>query len=212
MMRKRIASLMVVSLMLTAWAIPYTNRVNLHGGEFPTKAMSLWQLEKYKYTDLLTREPLCWCPFKSYVEVDKHVKITNKNNYNALIIDADLIALTYEHASYNKAHAIKYKGKPKTRLKKIYRYCRNTQYVIHVKYAKDVFEKRQGDCAGIASAFYVLCRKNKIPCRYVIGWTDGECHAWNQVKINGKWYWVDATLGKWISRKQFKGRTVMEIW
>ena len=198
--------------MLSAWAIPYTNRVDLHGGEFPTKAMSLWQLEKYKYTDLLTREPLCWCPFKSYVEVDKHVKVINRQNVNWLIIDADLVSLTIDDAIYNYQHAPKYKGKPKTRLKKIYKYCRQTQYVIHVKYARDVFEKRQGDCAGIASAFYVLCRKNKIPCKYVIGWTDGECHAWNRVKLKERWYWVDATLGKWISRKQFKGRTVMEIW
>lgn len=209
-MIKRIISLIAVSLMLSAWAVPFN--VDLHGGTFPTRSMSVWQLYQYRDTELLRKEPLCWCPFKAYVLADRYVKVENINNYNCLVIENDLAALTIDDAIYNYQHAPKYKGKPKTRLKKIYKYCRQTQYVIHVKYARDVFEKRQGDCAGIASAFYVLCRKNKIPCRYVIGWTDGECHAWNQVKINGKWYWIDATLGKWLSRKQFKGRTVMEIW
>lgn len=210
-MRKTIIPLIAV-LIFAAWAVPYTNTIDLHGGEFPTKSMPLWQLERYKYTELLTREPLCWCPFKSFIAVDEHVQAVCKDNQNTLIIDADLISLTYEHASYNKAYAIKYKGKPKTRLKKIFRYCHNTEYVIHVKYAKDVFEKRQGDCAAIAAAFYVLCRKNKIPCKYVIGWADGGCHAWNRVKLKGKWYWIDATYGLWLKRKQFNGRSVMEIW
>ncbi len=210
-MKKHIITLFIVaSLIFTAWAMPFS--IDLHGGEFPTKSMALWQLHKFKYTQLLQTDPLCWCPFKSYLLVDRHVKVIDRANQNWIIVDEDLIALTKEDAEYNKAHAIKYKGKPKTRLKKIYRYCRRTGYVPHVKYARDVFEKRQGDCAGISSAFYVLCKKNHIPVKYVIGWADGECHAWNRVKIKRKWYWIDATHGLWLSRKQFKGRTVMEMW
>ena len=115
-------------------------------------------------------------------------------------------------ADYNKSHAHKYKGKPKTRLRKIYKYCHRTEYVAHVKTARDVFQKRQGDCAGISSAFYVLCKKNKIPCRYIIGWTDTGCHAWNRVKIGKRWYWCDATLGIYMKRKLPKGWSVMEMW
>lgn len=202
--------MVVVSLALMA--LPLPNRVDLHGGSFSTRSMALWELHKYKDTELLRKAPLCYAPFKSYLLVGQHVKVESKNNKNYLIIDTNLTELVKEDANYNKAHAIKYKGDDRTKVKKIYNYCLRTEYVIHVKYARDVFEKRQGDCAGIASAFYVMCRKNKIPVRYVIGWADNECHAWNRVKVNGKWYWIDATLECWLSRKQFEGRSVMEMW
>ena len=32
-----------------------------------------------------------------------------------------------------------------------------------------------------------------IPCKVVSGVSKGQPHAWNQIKINGKWYFVDAT-------------------
>lgn len=207
-----IVLIITASLIFTSSSVPFTNRVNLHGGRFSTKSMSLWELHKYKDTELLRKAPLCWCPYKSYVLVSRHVKIECDQNQNWLIIDTDLITAVQDDANYNKTHAKKYKGKAKTKLKKIYRYCWSTAYVKHVKTARDVLEHRQGDCAAVASAFYVLCKKNRIPVRYVIGWADGECHAWNRVKIKGKWYWIDATLGLWLNRKQYQGRTVMEIW
>lgn len=212
--RKLIAFVLILALSASCvWAVPMKQKVNLHGGRFPTKSMALWELHRFKDVDLLRMSPLSWCPFKSYLAVDAHVKVENANNKNWLVIDTDLVDIVKADASYNKAHAKVYKGKPKTRLKKIFRYCARTEYVAHVKFARNVFEERKGDCAGIASAFYVLCKKNKIPVRYVIGWAYGECHAWNRVKLGKKWYWIDPTLEQWISRKQLEGdRTVMEMW
>ena len=206
MKSRRIIPIVLIVVLLTPL------QPNLHGGKYPRKDMSLWQLHKYKYTTLLQRNPLSWCPYKSYVLVDKYVVVENRNNLNWLCINADLIRLTKADAKYNKAHAKKYKGKTKTKVKKIYRYCLRTKYKRHAKTAKDVFKYRRGDCAAISEAFYVLCKKNKIPVRYVIGWCDGECHAWNRVKIGKKWYWVDATLGDWLSRELYEDRTVLEIW
>lgn len=183
-----------------------------HGGNFATKSVSLWQMYHYKYVTMLQQEPFTWCPYKSYVLIDRYVTIENRGNLNHFRVNADLIKLTKADATYNKSHAKKYKGTTKAKIRKIYKYCKNTKYVAHVKYAKDVFQDRQGDCAGIASAFYVMCKKNHIPVRYVIGWTKDKCHAWNRVKIGKTWYWIDATQGLWLSKKQFKGRTVMEIW
>ena len=200
----RKAVIAVLSLILSA-SVPIQ-------GEYPTKSISLWELHKFKYTLLLQLEPLSWCPYKSYLMVDRYVEVRDKQNQNWLIVKANLTELVRSDADYNKAHASRYKGKPETKLRKIFRYCEQTEYVAHVKFARNVFESRQGDCAGISSAFYVLCKKNKIPVRYVIGWTKDYCHAWNRVKLNGKWYWIDATHGLWLSRKQFKGRTVMEMW
>lgn len=199
-------------IIATALLILFPFSINLHGGHYLYKDRPLWRLEQYKYTTLLQTEPLTWCPFKSYVLVEKYVVVRNHRNYNTLDINADLIALTASDVAYNKAHAKRYKGKVKTKVKKIYRYCERTEYKIHVKYARNVFETRQGDCAGISSAFYVLCKKNHIPVRYVIGWNDNVCHAWNRVKIGRKWYWIDCTMSRWLSRELWDGYSVMEMW
>ena len=200
----------MASLLMTS--IPFKDRVNLHGGSFSTRSMSIWELYRYRDTELLRKEPLSWCPFKSYQVVSDHITIENRNNRNWLIIDTDIIELVKADADYNRKHAKTYKGTDAEKVWQIYKYCRRTKYVAHLKTARSVFEDGQGDCSAIAEAFYVMCKKNHIPVRYVIGWADGECHAWNRVKVGKRWYWVDATLGKYLKRKQFKGRTTMEVW
>ena len=47
-------------------------------------------------------------------------------------------------------------------------------------------------CQGYALLFYKLCTETGIPCRYVGGYAKTN-HAWNIVKISGKWYHVDVT-------------------
>lgn len=206
------ALVLTASILLTSWAVPFRDRVNLHGGQFGTKSMSLWQLHRYKDTELMRRYPLSYAPFKSYLLVDEYVSVENKNNRNYLVISTDLYKAIIADAVYNKNHAKKYKGRTTVKVRKIYNYCTNTTYVAHVKTARDVFQYRRGDCAAISAAFYVMCKKNKIPVRYVIGWTTDGCHAWNRVKIGKKWYWIDATLEEYLSREQFEGRTVLEMW
>lgn len=201
-------ALLSVSL-LTA---PIADRVNLHGCKVGTKRMSTWELYRYRDTELLRKYPLCYAPYKSYLLKEQYVAVTNQNNRNYLIIKTDLYKAVISDAKYNRRKAKKFKGTDRQKVRKIYRYCKQTTYIPHVKTARDVFKDRCGDCAAIASAFYVLCRKNHIPVRYVIGWTRDGCHAWNRVKVGGKWYWVDATLGHWLWREQFEGRTVMEMW
>lgn len=187
----------------------------LTGGQVGTKSHSVWELTEYKDVKLLRKSPMCWCPYKAYLEVQRHTHIENHDNKNWLRIDANLKALLKPDADFNKQYAKNFKLKGKTKrakLKEIYRYCKKTTYTLHVKTAKDVFTLRQGDCSAIASAMYVLCKANKISVRYVIGWTDEGCHAWNRVKLGSTWYWVDACYGLWLNEEQFTGRKVMEIW
>lgn len=47
-------------------------------------------------------------------------------------------------------------------------------------------------CAGYAKTFKYLCEFAGLECTYVVGYARGY-HAWNQVKIDGKWYNVDVT-------------------
>ena len=48
-------------------------------------------------------------------------------------------------------------------------------------------------CAGYAKAFKKLMKAYHIPCKVVSGKAGGGGHAWNMVKLDGKWYHVDVT-------------------
>lgn len=186
----------------------------LTGGAVSTTTMPMWYLWEYKTTDLLRKSPMCWEPYQGYAVCDRYVHIKDGNNRYYLCFDADIRSMLKPDAVYNKrfAKAFKTSGTRKQQIRQIWNYCRKTKYVLHIKTAKSVFRDRKGDCAGIASAFYVLCRAKGIPVRYVIGWTPTSCHAWNRVLLGSKWYWVDACHSLWLSEKQYKGRRVMEIW
>ena len=195
----------------------FDKRVNkiLTGGSVQTKNHSIWELTKYRDVEFLTKAPMSWCGFSGYLAVQNHVNVENKANVNCLTIDTDLKALLAEEANYNKKFASTYSITGKTvkeKIRQIYRYCKATTYEAHTKTARDVFSKRKGDCSGIASAFYVLCKANGIKVKYVIGWTSTGCHAWNRVYWSKRWWWIDACTGNWMNEEQFTGRKVMEIW
>lgn len=54
-------------------------------------------------------------------------------------------------------------------------------------------EKRAGVCESYAKTYQYLCLLNGVECIVVTGY-NGEDHAWNVVKIDGKWYGVDCTF------------------
>lgn len=55
--------------------------------------------------------------------------------------------------------------------------------------ASDALVKRKAVCEGFAYTIEAFCYQKRIPC-IMVSWGD---HAWNIVKISGKWYHVDAT-------------------
>jgi hypothetical protein len=52
--------------------------------------------------------------------------------------------------------------------------------------------KKTAVCQGYAVLFSRLCLEAGVPARYIGGYA-GEPHAWNIVKVKGKYYNVDAT-------------------
>ncbi|KSV58247.1 transglutaminase domain-containing protein [Acetivibrio ethanolgignens] len=55
-----------------------------------------------------------------------------------------------------------------------------------------VLDKR-AVCEGYAKAYKYYMDRAGVPCEMVGGRSRGVGHAWNQVKIEGKWYMVDVT-------------------
>lgn len=64
-------------------------------------------------------------------------------------------------------------------------------------YLEGVFEYNRAVCDGKSKAFVLLCRMEGIEALRDWGdsYTGGAGHAWNYVKLDGKWYMVDTTAG-----------------
>lgn len=66
-----------------------------------------------------------------------------------------------------------------------------------------------GVCEGIAKSVKILCDKLAIPCIVVISENNPEKnikyrHAWNVVKVNGKWHHLDATFDNSLGKKEVR--------
>ena len=48
-------------------------------------------------------------------------------------------------------------------------------------------------CNGYAEAMKLLCDLSGIECKMITGTAGGENHAWNLVKLGGRWYHTDVT-------------------
>lgn len=56
-----------------------------------------------------------------------------------------------------------------------------------------VLLKKKAVCQGYAEAFLLFMDSLNIPCKLVTGTAGGDSHAWNVVKVDGKWYQIDVT-------------------
>ena len=83
---------------------------------------------------------------------------------------------------------------------------------------RKTLRSKKAVCEGYAQTFKKVSELMGIPCKLIGGYSKGdvidignipkqENHAWNAVKVNNKWYLVDATWGagftngnKWIQR------------
>ena len=67
--------------------------------------------------------------------------------------------------------------------------------ITHMRYdrryytAYDAFYRGKGNCMAYSYAFVRLMQELEVPCIYV----SNEEHAWNMVRVDGRWYYVDIT-------------------
>ena len=181
------------------------------GGTVTSQVLAVWELEKYKETQLPKKYPFCYCPWESYVAIDRYITIEARPKTNAFIIDKALYETVDPIAEQTRTEAkailkrIGVKGKTKADYLKIRKYVRGGKDIKGVKTALGFFQNYGGDCCGYASAVYVLCKAQGIPVRFVIGSWLGRLHAWNRVKLGGVWYWADETIEIPLEKKLESG-------
>ena len=96
-------------------------------------------------------------------------------------------------------------GMPQTdddyeKIKYLYEYIiKSTEYDLDAENGQNylsVFENGRSVCQGYATAMQYLMIRSGLFCTLVRGITNsGENHAWNLVKSNGDYYYVDVTWG-----------------
>ncbi len=71
--------------------------------------------------------------------------------------------------------------------------------------------KKKAVCAGYSNLLMEMCNSVGLGCNMISGWAknDQSClgdkepnHAWNEVKLNGKWYLTDVTWGSGVYDKK----------
>lgn len=86
--------------------------------------------------------------------------------------------ISYDWDSYNDFY-LKSKPMPDK--------CYNVDIIVKTKLAV---------CGGYANFFKELCRLSNIKAEYIVGYVQSDTeiiHAWNAVKVNGRWYLLDLT-------------------
>ena len=70
---------------------------------------------------------------------------------------------------------------------------------------EDILQRKRAVCFGYAKFFKALCDESGLVCEVISGYSKGSLtstpnleqpdHAWNAVKLEGKWHLLDATWG-----------------
>ena len=74
---------------------------------------------------------------------------------------------------------------------------KNSKYAFYKEDGREVYNTAYGPivgygvCRGFSHLYYMLLNRAGIPCRVVVDST----HAWNIIKLDGKWYIADVTFG-----------------
>lgn len=96
------------------------------------------------------------------------------------------------------------------KIKKIYGYItKNTTYAenskedikSHTAYAAAV--EHCAVCEGYALLLYRLMCEAGVPCRLVYGQGNSEAHAWNIVRLDGSYYYLDSTWDTGVSEDNY---------
>lgn len=115
-------------------------------------------------------------------------------------VHSSMTANEYSQAM-NKARTIAANnnyGSDYDKIKRVYKWiCDNVEYDYSYSDGSiyDALIGRKSVCAGYAGAFQVIMDALGIECYINEGKANGEDHAWNIVKLEGKYYFVDATWG-----------------
>ncbi len=138
--------------------------------------------------------------FVKYTLGDEIKKITFKGTYTYNQGEKKVKEKEIEEAALKLLTGISADSTDYEKVKYVYETIINqTEYDMEAEDNQNicsVFLNKSSVCQGYAKAVQYLLTKLNIPSTLVIGTVEtGEGHAWNLVKINNQYYYLDATWG-----------------
>lgn len=146
----------------------------------------LFYVEGYSYT--------------KYTRGDRTTAIEFSGTYSVDLETAQAKASEIEAAAAEILSGLEENADQYSRVKYVYdTIIRNTDYDLTAPDNQNiysVFVNRRSVCQGYAKATQYLLNRLGVECTLVLGTVDtGEGHAWNLVRIDGSYYYVDTTWG-----------------
>lgn len=131
---------------------------------------------------------------------DKLVAISFSASYELSQEEVEKRKLEIEEAASKVLAGISEEASEYDKVKYVYEtIIRNTDYDLNAPDNQNiysVFVNKRSVCQGYAKAVQYLLNRLGMDCTLVQGTVDtGEGHAWNLVKVDGSFYYLDATWG-----------------
>ncbi|MBE5844989.1 MAG: hypothetical protein E7302_12610 [Butyrivibrio sp.] len=102
----------------------------------------------------------------------------------------------YEQVVKEVLKGVNKKWSPEEKLFYLHDYIvTHTRYKVNYKNSANAYGcmvEHEAQCAGYALAFCDIANRMGIETQYIVGMAMN--HAWNAVKLNGKWYYIDCTF------------------
>ena len=138
--------------------------------------------------------------FVKYTLGDDVKKITFKGTYVYTKEEKESREILVENAASELLKGISEDANDYEKVKYVYEtVIKNTEYDMEAEDNQNicsVFLNGASVCQGYAKAVQYLLMKLNIPTTLVVGTVEnGEGHAWNLVKVNNQYYYLDATWG-----------------
>ena len=146
----------------------------------------LFYVEGYSYTKYARGEKITAIEFSGTYKVEREDAVVRREEI-AAAAEALLAGIAPDASDYDK---VKY----------VYEtLIRNTDYDLDAPDNQNiysVFVRHFSVCQGYAKATQYLLNRLGVECTLVLGTVEtGEGHAWNLVKVDGEYYYLDTTWG-----------------
>ncbi len=118
-------------------------------------------------------------PSSGNKQIDTKIKSIIKKNISVNMTTAEKVKVIHDYLALNCAYDYN-------------NYLKGTLPAVSYS-PQGVLMKKKAVCQGYADTFQLFMDALNIPCKTVTGTANGGGHAWNMVKINGKWFQIDVT-------------------
>ncbi len=152
--------------------------------------------------------------YTKYTQMDKLVKLVFSGTYSVSLQEAERRHSQIVLAVEQLLAGVPEEASDYDKVKYVYEtLIRETEYDLSAPDNQNiysVFVNHASVCQGYAKATQYLLNKLGIDCTLVLGTVDtGEGHAWNLVKVDGEYYYVDTTWGDASYQTEGEGAFMM---